>query len=572
MACAASSIPCLLPLTLLQLLPWTQIRLAEQRINASRLGSAAFSFSGRARAVYLPYLVTFLAITLLFAAIAAVVWAVIAPGIIPFVGRNSSDPRLAIAIQRAAPVVIIGVIAFGMGVGLIGCWYSALFTRHIVGNTRLDTLPLRSTVTGRALLWLYVSNGLIAVVTLGLGLPIVLHRSMRFLARNLLVSGSLGCRDAAPEHARHATDRRGHVADARPRQHVLGCARAMARFFDGERAAAHDVTPQLTADALLLRTADGSAIGDVAGRPDRRDRGAGFARRRHAGAGWATGAVDRHRRRPCCDASRRPGYGCGVAVHGAPGIGLRWSGGSVAGLVAVAFLLDATPRLAAPLVPAAWENRLGGLVETVLMHDRQTCKGVAGQRALEALVARLRVAGGIEPVVRIAVLDDRMVNALTLPGGRVLVMRGLIDKAQDGAELAGVIAHELGHVAHRDPTTRLLRQLGIGFIAASLGWNDALANAGGIAQDLMTLLYSRRAEAAADAAGEAYLNRAGLRADGLGRFFAAPGSNRGTWRHRAAGDAPAHRGAARARDSAPPMERRHCPMRNGRRCVACATE
>ena len=181
----------LLPLTLLQLLPWTQIRLAEQGINASRLGSAAFSFSGRARAVYLPYLVTFLAITLLFAAIAAVVWAVIAPGIIPFVGRNSSDPRLAIAIQRAAPVVIIGVIAFGMGVGLIGCWYSALFTRHIVDNTRLDTLPLHSTVTGRALLWLYVSNGLIAVVTLGLGLPIVLHRSMRFLARNLLVSGTL---------------------------------------------------------------------------------------------------------------------------------------------------------------------------------------------------------------------------------------------------------------------------------------------------------------------------------------------------------------------------------------------
>ena len=95
------------------------------------------------------------------------------------------------AIQRAAPVVIIGVIAFGMGVGLIGCWYSALFTRHIVDNTRLDTLPLHSTVTGRALLWLYVSNGLIAVVTLGLGLPIVLHRSMRFLARNLLVSGTL---------------------------------------------------------------------------------------------------------------------------------------------------------------------------------------------------------------------------------------------------------------------------------------------------------------------------------------------------------------------------------------------
>jgi uncharacterized membrane protein YjgN (DUF898 family) len=66
-----------------------------------------------------------------------------------------------------------------------------LFTRHITGNTRLDTLPFHSTVTGLALLWLVVSNGLIAVVTLGLGMPIVLHRSMGFLARNLRVAGTL---------------------------------------------------------------------------------------------------------------------------------------------------------------------------------------------------------------------------------------------------------------------------------------------------------------------------------------------------------------------------------------------
>ena len=60
-------------------------------------------------------------------------------------------------------------------------------------------------------------------------------------------------------------------------------------------------------------------------------------------------------------------------------------GGSVAGLVAVAFLLDAMPRLAAPLIPAAWENRFGDLVETVLLHNRRTCEGAAGQRALENL-------------------------------------------------------------------------------------------------------------------------------------------------------------------------------------------
>jgi uncharacterized membrane protein YjgN (DUF898 family) len=180
----------LLPFTLFQLVPWMQIRLAEQRINASRLGSAAFSFQGRARSVYLPFVATFIGTLLLFVVIAAVVWGTVAPWVAPFIG-DSNNPRLAMAMQRAVPVIIIGIIVFGIGSALIGCWYSALFVRHIIGNTKFDTLPLRSTVTGRALLWLFVGNGLIALFTLGLGLPFVLHRSMRFVARNLLIAGTL---------------------------------------------------------------------------------------------------------------------------------------------------------------------------------------------------------------------------------------------------------------------------------------------------------------------------------------------------------------------------------------------
>jgi uncharacterized membrane protein YjgN (DUF898 family) len=180
----------LLPFTLFQLVPWMEIRLAERRINASRLGSAAFGFQGRARSVYLPFVVTFIGTLLLFAVIAAVVWGAIVPWIAPFIGHGN-DPRLAAAIQRSVPVIIIGVIAFGVGSALIGCWYWALFMRHVVGNTKFDTLALHSTVTGRALLWLMVGNGLIVLCTLGLGLPFVLHRSMRFLARNLLIAGTL---------------------------------------------------------------------------------------------------------------------------------------------------------------------------------------------------------------------------------------------------------------------------------------------------------------------------------------------------------------------------------------------
>jgi uncharacterized membrane protein YjgN (DUF898 family) len=180
----------ILPFTLFQLLPWAQVRLAEHRINASQLGSASFSFQGRARMLYLPYLATLIGVGALFAAIAGGVWAIIGPWMAPYFG-HASDPRAAMAMQRALPFIVLGVLAFSAGASVIACFYWALFTRHVIGNTSFGGLKLHSTVTGRGMLWLLVGNGLIALLTLGLGLPFVLHRSMRFMSRNLLIAGTL---------------------------------------------------------------------------------------------------------------------------------------------------------------------------------------------------------------------------------------------------------------------------------------------------------------------------------------------------------------------------------------------
>ena len=100
----------------------------------------------------------------------------------------------------------------------------------------------------------------------------------------------------------------------------------------------------------------------------------------------------------------------------------------------------------------------------------------------------------IKTPVNISVLDDSAVNAFTLPGGRVLVMRGLIARVDDGTELAGVIAHELGHVAHRDPTTQLLRGMGLSMLLHMLGLGDASNTAASGASNLMSLAYTREAE------------------------------------------------------------------------------
>jgi len=118
--------------------------------------------------------------------------------------------------------------------------------------------------------------------------------------------------------------------------------------------------------------------------------------------------------------------------------------------------------------------------------------------------------------VTIAVLDQRTINAFTLPGGHVLVLRGLIDASTDGPMLAGVIAHEPGHVAHRDSLALMERAMDLTILLDSIGLGGPGSGAAAGVSGLMNLAYSR----AADSAAIEFLTKAGLRADGLSRFFA----------------------------------------------------
>jgi predicted Zn-dependent protease len=118
------------------------------------------------------------------------------------------------------------------------------------------------------------------------------------------------------------------------------------------------------------------------------------------------------------------------------------------------------------------------------------------------------------------VLDSPIVNAFALPGGYVYVTRGLIALANDEAELAGVIGHEMGHVtaAHsmRRQETATVAQVGVLAAvigAAVLGADRAVADAVGQlasagAQGAVAS-YSRAQELEADRLGVAYLARAG---------------------------------------------------------------
>jgi predicted Zn-dependent protease len=113
------------------------------------------------------------------------------------------------------------------------------------------------------------------------------------------------------------------------------------------------------------------------------------------------------------------------------------------------------------------------------------------------------------------VLDTPMINAFALPGGYVYVTRGLLALADNEAELAGVLAHEIGHVTARHPAERYGQQV-LGSVAAlSVGVLLGSGSGGGggaLASDavgLALLSYSREQEYEADFLGVRYLARTG---------------------------------------------------------------
>jgi predicted Zn-dependent protease len=125
----------------------------------------------------------------------------------------------------------------------------------------------------------------------------------------------------------------------------------------------------------------------------------------------------------------------------------------------------------------------------------------------------------------IKVIDSEEVNAFALPGGFFYVNKGLIIAADNEAELAGVMAHEIAHVAarHAMENSGKGQLLGYGILAGMIltgGIGGAiLQNTAGLTQALAFFKFSRGAEKEADSLGVQYLYAAGYDPTGMATMF-----------------------------------------------------
>jgi Zn-dependent protease with chaperone function len=124
-------------------------------------------------------------------------------------------------------------------------------------------------------------------------------------------------------------------------------------------------------------------------------------------------------------------------------------------------------------------------------------------------------------------VNDRAINAFALPGGFLYINRGVIDAADNEAQLAGVIAHEIAHVALRHGTNQAskayIAQVPLAILGGALGSNSTgavLAQLGaGFAVDSLLLKYSRNAESQADVLGTQILYDSGYDPKAMAQFF-----------------------------------------------------
>jgi Zn-dependent protease with chaperone function len=132
---------------------------------------------------------------------------------------------------------------------------------------------------------------------------------------------------------------------------------------------------------------------------------------------------------------------------------------------------------------------------------------------------RLDPAGTVHAQVRLVNLS--VPNAFSLPGGAVLMTRGLVEQAKDVDEVEGVLAHELAHVAHRDVLAELIESTFMSAIwALTVGdYSGLLVVDPRTVQNLLSLRHSRDAETEADATAAELLEKASVSTGGLVAFF-----------------------------------------------------
>lgn len=120
------------------------------------------------------------------------------------------------------------------------------------------------------------------------------------------------------------------------------------------------------------------------------------------------------------------------------------------------------------------------------------------------------------------IVADKTPNAFTLPGGFIFIHTGLIEFAGNEDEIAGVLAHEIGHAFARHPAKAMSRAYGVDYLSGLI-FRDSQGHLGNFALQIakggLTARFGRQDEYEADLIGSRLVRQAGYSPEGLLNFL-----------------------------------------------------
>jgi uncharacterized membrane protein YjgN (DUF898 family) len=176
------------------LTPLVSVNLARPRISNAFFGTQRFDFAGSAGDIYGRFLgYYFLNVFAWIVAIGVAVAAVIAGGVqlgltAEEVEKLFTAPGLRAVLLLIAAGAVLYVV-FGLMILPLRCWWQAYLLRYLVARTRAGNVLFASAISTRQMWGFMVVNYLIVVLTLGIGWPWVMHRTLRLIARELWIYG-----------------------------------------------------------------------------------------------------------------------------------------------------------------------------------------------------------------------------------------------------------------------------------------------------------------------------------------------------------------------------------------------
>jgi len=198
---------------------------------------------------------------------------------------------------------------------------------------------------------------------------------------------------------------------------------------------------------------------------------------------------------------------------------------SLAGLgilfIAIFFLFHILFFCLIRFAPSNWEEFLGEQFfksfkekekEVVAPHKKEK----QANKVFEKIAAHYQ---GKSPQLKFYVISSPEENAVTLPGGVILVFTGLLDQVRSENELAMIVGHEIAHVQNKDVSKRLSLGVAMTFLALIFSGDDFASGIVGLSSQMSGLSFSRTQESEADRVALGLLNSAYGNISGATDFF-----------------------------------------------------